>query len=64
MKKRFALLPFAAALSLAAGNVLAAVPADVTTSLTDAKADTITIATASLIIIIGLAAFKMMRRAV
>lgn len=45
------------------GSAFAAVPADVTTALTDSKADSITIATAALVIIIGIAAFGYMRRA-
>lgn len=44
-------------------NAYAAVPADITTALDDAKADSITIATAALVIIIGIAAFGYMRRA-
>jgi hypothetical protein len=61
MKKSFALtLP----LSLMAGSAFAAVPVDVTTALTDAKADSLTVAGLALVIIIAIAAFKYMRRAV
>lgn len=44
-------------------SVFAAVPADVTTALTDAKADAITVATAVLVVIVAIFAFKLMRRA-
>lgn len=46
------------------GTALAAVPVDVTTALTDAKADSLTVAGLALVIIIAIAAFKYMRRAV
>jgi len=42
----------------------AAVPADVTTAMTDAKADSLAVAGLALIIIIAIAAFKYMKKAV
>lgn len=51
-------------LSVVGGNALAAVPAEVTTAMTDAKADSLTVAGLALIIIIAIAAFKYMKRAV
>lgn len=50
----FLIAPFAA---------FAAVPADVTTALTAAGTDGIAVASAVLIVIVGIAAFKYMRRA-
>lgn len=47
---------------LVAGNAIAAVPADVTTALTEAKADGILVATAVLIAIVAIYAFKLMRK--
>lgn len=47
-----------------AGSAFAAVPADVTTAMTDAKADSLTVAGLALIIIIAIAAFKYMKKAV
>lgn len=41
----------------------AAVPVEVTTAITDAGADAVTIAAAMLVAIIGLIGFKLMRRA-
>jgi len=41
----------------------AAVPAAVTTSLSDAGTDGITVASSVLVVIVGIAAFKYMRRA-
>lgn len=46
------------------GNAMAAVPAEVTTALGDAKTDTLAVAGLSLVIIIAVAAFKYMRRGV
>lgn len=60
MKKYLAIAP----LSAFAGSVFAAVPTEVSTALTDAKADSMTIAGLALVIIIAIAAFKFMRRAV
>lgn len=48
---------------LAAGAASAAVPAEVTTSMADAKTDSFAIATMALVIVIGLAGFRYMRRA-
>lgn len=47
-----------------AGSAMAAVPEGVTTAMTDMKADAILVATGFLVAIIGLAAFKLMRRGV
>jgi hypothetical protein len=46
------------------GSAFAAVPAEVSGALTDAKADSLTVAGLALVIIIAIAAFKFMRRAV
>jgi VIT1/CCC1 family predicted Fe2+/Mn2+ transporter len=46
------------------GSAFAAVPASVTTALTDAAADSVTVAGLALAIIVGIAAFKYMRRAI
>lgn len=51
-------------LTLAGGQAFAAVPAEVTTALTDAKTDSLVVAGLALVIIIAIAAFKFMRRAV
>lgn len=53
-----------ASLLLAAGSAMAAVPAEVTTAMTEAKADSLTVAGLALVVIIAIAAFKYMRRAV
>lgn len=45
-----------------AGNAMAAVPAEVSTALSDAKADGIVVATAVLIAIVAIYAFKLMRK--
>ena len=52
-----------AALSAVAGSAMAAVPADVTTALTDAKADGVQVAGVVLTVVIAIAAFKYIRRA-
>jgi hypothetical protein len=62
MKKKLAALAALSAVSM--GSAMAAVPADVSTALTDAKADALTVAGLALIVIIGIAAFKYMRRGV
>lgn len=49
---------------LGAGSAVAAVPASVTTALTDAQADAVTVAGAVIAIIVAVAAFKFMRRAI
>lgn len=45
-----------------AGNAMAAVPAAVTTALGDAKDDGIVVATAVLVAIVAIYAFKLMRK--
>jgi hypothetical protein len=61
MKKKLALI---ASIPLVfAGQVMAAVPADVTTATTDMKADAIAIATVFLVAAISLTAFMFMKRA-
>jgi len=52
-----------ALVSTFAGNAYAAVPAEVTTSLTDGKADAIVVAGSVLAIMIAVSAFLWMRRA-
>jgi hypothetical protein len=48
---------------LLTGSAYAAVPAAVTTAIGDAGADMVTVATAVFVAVIGLLAFKLMRRA-
>jgi hypothetical protein len=60
MKKYLVGLPLVAF----AGSVFADVPADVTTALTTAKTDALSVAALGLIIVISIAAFKFMKRAV
>jgi hypothetical protein len=60
MKKR---LLIGSGLTVATGSVFAAVPAAVTTALTDAGTDAATVGGAVLVVIVGIAAFKYMRRA-
>lgn len=50
------------ALALLSVPVFAAVPADVTTAITDMKADALAVATAVLVAIIVVAAIKFIRR--
>lgn len=52
----------AGALTVAAGNAMAAVPGDVTTALGDAKTDGVTVATAVLVAVVAIYAFKLMRK--
>ena len=52
-----------AVLALIPGVSLAAVPEGVTTALTAAGTDSITVATSVLVVIVGIFAFKLMRRA-
>lgn len=59
-KQKLAVL--AVPLTLAAGNAMAAVPTEVTTALSDAKTDGVTVATAVLVAIVAIFAFKLMRR--
>lgn len=47
-----------------AGQAYAAVPAEVTTALDDAKADAMTVGGLVLVVIIAIAAFKFIRRAI
>ncbi len=58
---RFGLVSGAAALA-SVGSVFAAVPAEVTTAISDMKADGITVATAVLVAVIALAAIKFIRK--
>lgn len=51
------------ALSLLPLSVFAAVPADVTTAMADMKTDALVVATAFLVAIIAISAFKLMRSA-
>lgn len=44
------------------GSAMAAVPTEVTTALSDAKADGVVVATAVLIAIVAIYAFKLMRK--
>ncbi|MBN8764053.1 MAG: hypothetical protein BGP20_07030 [Thiobacillus sp. 63-78] len=53
-----------AAATATMGTAFAEVPTEVSTALTDAKADSLTVAGLALVIIIAIAAFKFMRRAV
>lgn len=53
-----------AALSLSAGSAFAAVPADVTSAMSEGKTDALTVGGLALVIIIAIAAIKYMRRAV
>lgn len=55
--------PALAGISAFAGQAYAAVPADVTTAITDMKADGITVATAFLVAILAVAAIKFLRSA-
>lgn len=61
-KIRFALV--SAGLLAAGGSAFAAVPAEVTTALTDMKADGLVVAGAVLVAVIAVAAFKFIRRAI
>lgn len=62
MKKKLAALAALSAASI--GSALAAVPTEVSTALTDAKADALTVAGLALVVVIGIAAFKYMKRGV
>lgn len=61
MRKLQLLVGGASALSM--GSVFAAVPADVTTAIETAGTDAGTIGAAVLVVLVGIAAFKYMRRA-
>lgn len=54
---------FGVVLALGAGQAMAAVPAAVTTALEDAKTDGVTVAGVVLVVIIAIAAFKFIRKA-
>lgn len=60
VKTRLALIP--AATLAAAAPVFAAVPTEVTTAMSDMKADALTVAGLVLVAIIAVAAFKFMRK--
>ena len=64
MNKRFRSIKAAAGAALLSGvaAVHAAVPADVTTAITDMKADGVTVATGFLVATIVVSAFLFMRR--
>ena len=57
---RLSAIPAAALAAM--GNVWAAVPADVTTALGDAKTDGVSVATLVLVAVIAIFAFKFMRK--
>lgn len=60
IQTRLALVP--AAVLASAGSAFAAVPTEVSTALTDMKADALTVAGLVLVAIIAIAAFKFMRK--
>ena len=62
VKTRLALIP--ASVLATAGAVHAAVPTEVTTALTEMKADALTVAGLVLVAIIAIAAFKFMRKGI
>lgn len=51
-------------LAITTGQALAAVPADVSTAMADAKTDSLVVAGLALVVVIAIAAFKYMKRAV
>lgn len=51
-------------LTLAAGNAMAAIPADVQTSMDNTKTDVLALGALGLIIVIGIAGFRYMKRGV
>lgn len=53
---------FVASCGLAATNAFAAVPTEVTTAITEAGTDAKTVAGAVLVVVVGLLAFRYMRR--
>lgn len=53
-----------ASLAATTGSAFAAVPTEVSTALGDAKTDAVAVAGLALVIVIGIAAIKYMRRAV
>ena len=60
IQTRLALIP--AAVLASAGSAFAAVPADVTTALTDMKTDALTVAGLVIVALIAVMAFKFMRK--
>lgn len=64
MNKKFARLSAAASVTLlgAVGSAQAAVPTEVSTALTDMKADGVTVALGFLVAVIAVKAIHMMRR--
>jgi len=60
IQTRLALIP--AAVLASAGSAFAAVPADVTTALTDMKSDALTVAGLVIVALIAVMAFKFMRK--
>lgn len=50
-------------LVVSAGSAFAAVPTDITTALTDMKADSITVGVAFVVAVIGLKALHLLKRA-
>ena len=60
IQTRLALVP--AAVLASAGSAFAAVPPDVTTALTDMKADALTVAGLVIVAFIAVMAFKFMRK--
>ncbi|PKM26729.1 MAG: hypothetical protein CVV09_05000 [Gammaproteobacteria bacterium HGW-Gammaproteobacteria-13] len=63
MRNKNIVTSLSSVLALSAGQAFAAVPTEVTTALGDAKADGLTVAGLVLVIIIAIAAFKFIRRA-
>jgi H2-forming N5,N10-methylenetetrahydromethanopterin dehydrogenase-like enzyme len=59
---KFARFSLPVALSTIGGYAVAAVPADVTTAITDMKADALTVATAVLVAVIAVYAIKFIRK--
>lgn len=62
-KGKKALVAGGTALTVAAGNAMAAVSTEVSTALSDAKTDGVTVAGTVLGVIIAIAAFKYIRKA-
>lgn len=64
IRARNAVAAVGAGATLLAGQAYAAVPADVTSALGDAKIDAATVGGLVLVVIIGIAAFKFIRKAI
>lgn len=60
LQMRLAAIP--AVVMASAGSAMAAVPADVTTALADLKTDALVVATAVLLAIVAIYAFKFIRK--